>query len=235
MRIRGTWLVAAAAFDAALFCAPNSAEAQSAMPASAPSAGAAISGFGVRATAPDGLFGSSVLPARLARFDDEWTHARQSAAADPALQRLIAPARSLSREQQLAFVQAAVDRHIRWMSSATKWGAHDYWASASETLQRGAGDATDRTILKMQALLALGFNPGDVYMTLGRDPVGGPTTLLVVRLAPASFMSLDDLGGPPLPASHRQGFQPVLSFSTTGSWLHGYRIAARGQGTATGR
>ena len=235
MHYSGKGTFAAAALATGLLFSARNAAAQSALPSSAASIEARIPAFGVGAKAPDGLFGSSVLPARLARFDDQWAHARQSAAADPALQRLIAPARSLSRAQQLAFVQSAVDRQIRWMSSATEWGAHDYWASASETLQRGAGDATDRTIVKMQALLALGFSPGDVYMTLGRDPVGGPMTMLMVRMAPGNFMSLDDLGGPPLPAAHREGFQPVLSFSTTGSWLHGYRTAAHAQAFASAR
>lgn len=183
MRNSGTWTFAVAALGSGLLFSARSAAAQSALPSSAASIEARIPAFGSTAIAPDGLFGSSALPARLARFDDEWTHARQSAAADPALQRLIAPARSLSRAGQLAFVQATVDRQIHWMSSATEWGSHDYWASASETLQRGAGDATDRTIVNMQALLALGFSPSDVYMTLGRDPVGGPMTMLMVRSA----------------------------------------------------
>ncbi|HEV8406633.1 MAG TPA: transglutaminase-like cysteine peptidase [Sphingomicrobium sp.] len=201
--------------------------AQSLIPSSAVSIETAVPGDS--AVPPDGLFGTTTLAARLARFDDQWARAKQSARADPALQRLIAPARSMPREQQIAFVQSGVDQQIRWESDATEWGQHDYWASASETLAHGAGDMKNRTILKMQALLALGFSPDDLYLTLGRDPVGGPMALLAVRIAPGRYLTLDDLGGAPIPADKRESFQPVLSFSETGSWLHASRQVAVSQ------
>jgi len=220
----GNWGVAASALLAcgALGCAQGAA-AQTAISSSAASA---VPAFGVNAVPPDGLFGSAALAVRLARFDEQWTRARQSALADPILQQLVAPARGLSRVQQIAFVQSSVDQQIRWESDATEWGQHDYWASASETLANGAGDMKNRTIVKMQALLALGFSPNDLYLTLGRDPVGGPMTLLAVRTAPGRYLTLDDLGGAPVPADRRERFQPILSFSETGSWLHAFRQAA---------
>ena len=120
------------------------------------------------------------------------------------MQRLVAPARGLSREQQMAYVQAAVTRNIRWMSDATEWGRHDYWASAAETLEHGAGDMENRAIVKMQALRTLGFPARDLYMTMGRDKVGGPITVLMVRLG-RRFYVLDDLGGAPDPGRSPAG------------------------------
>ena len=141
------------------------------------------------------------------------------------MQRLVAPARGLSREQQLGYVQAAVTRNIRWISDATEWGLHDYWASAAETLQHGAGDMEDRAIVKMQALRTLGFPTRDLYLTMGRDKVGGPITVLLVRLG-GRYYVLDDLGGAPTAADRRQGFEPMLTFSHEGAWIHGRTVGA---------
>jgi predicted transglutaminase-like cysteine proteinase len=172
---------------------------------------------------PD-LFGTVALPVRADRYAAGWRRAGLDASFLPSMQRLVAPARGLSREQQIAYVQAAVDRDIRWMSDATEWGLQDYWASAAETLQHGAGDMEDRGIVKMQALRTLGFPSRDLYMTIGVDKVGGPITVLLVRLG-RKFYVLDDLGGSPIPADRRQGFEPMLTLGSNVAWIHGHRIA----------
>ena len=186
-----------------------------------------------RPLSPD-LFGTVAVPVRVRRYDAGWRRAALDASRLPSMQRLVAPARGLGRDQQIAFVQAAVTRNIRWISDATEWGLHDYWASAAETLQRGAGDMEDRAIVKMQALRSLGFPTRDLYLTMGRDKVGGPITVLLVRLG-RNFFVLDDLGGSPIPADRRQGFEPMLTFGHDVSWIHGRRIAgSKRAGTTSG-
>jgi predicted transglutaminase-like cysteine proteinase len=165
------------------------------------------------------LFGTVALQIRGQRFDGEWERARRDASGLPQMQQLIAPARSLSPERQLVYVQAAVNRRIRWMSDATLRGRHDYWASAAETLAAGAGDDKDRAILKMQALHALGFPTSSLYLTLGRDRVGGPESVLLVRLGSRAYV-LDDTDAPPYAPEHRPEFTPVLSFGYGASWVH---------------
>ena len=180
------------------------------------------------------LFGTVALPVRAERYEAGWRRAELDASFLPSMQRLVAPARGLSREQQIAYVQAAVNRNIRWMSDATEWGLHDYWASAAETLQHGAGDMEDRAIVKLQALRTLGVPTRDLYLTMGQDKVGGPITVLLVRLG-QRFYVLDDLGGDPIPAERRQGFEPMLTLCSTTAWIHGHRIAAAARaGMATG-
>lgn len=182
---------------------------------------------------PD-LFGTVALPVRADRYAAGWRRAALDASWLPSMQRLVAPARGLSRDQQIAYIQAAVNRNIRWISDATEWGRHDYWASAAETLQHGAGDMEDRAIVKMQALRSLGFPTRDLYLTMGRDKVGGPITVLLVRLG-RSFFVLDDLGGSPISADRRQGFEPMLTLGHNASWIHGRRIArAKRAGVASG-
>lgn len=166
------------------------------------------------------MLGTTAVSIRAARFGDSWAHAMQDASRSPLLQQLIAPARGMSPLQQLAFVQSRVHNSIRWISDATEWGQHDYWASASETLAHGAGDMEDRAIVKMQALRALGFRPGNLFLTLARDRVGGPITVLTARVD-GRYYILDDTGGTPfLVDSRRSDFQPVLSFGSAGAWVH---------------
>ena len=143
------------------------------------------------------------------------------------MRELIAPAHGLSHRDRIFYVQAAVSRRIRWMSDATEWGRQDYWASARETLLRGAGDDEDRAILKMQALRALGIPTSDLYLTIGKQAIGGPAiAVLLVRVGGEVFL-LDDWSGPPIPIARKHDFQPILSFSGTSSWLHGKRYVGR--------
>jgi len=78
----------------------------------------------------------------------------------------------MNRLQQMAYVQSRVTSNIRWVSDATEWGQHDYWATATQTLAHGAGDEEDRAIVKLQALKALGFNQSDLFLTLAQTDSG---------------------------------------------------------------
>jgi predicted transglutaminase-like cysteine proteinase len=173
------------------------------------------------------VFDTVALRVKPDRYMDDWERARRDDSTDPRMQSLIAPARAMSREGQIAYVQGAVYRAIRWRSDATEWGMHDYWASAAETLAHGAGDMEDRAIVKMQALKNLGFNPSDLFLTLARDRVGGPIAVLMARLNGRYFV-LDDTGGAPFPVDQRKfEFQPVMSFGWAGTWVHTRGMPAR--------
>jgi predicted transglutaminase-like cysteine proteinase len=124
-------------------------------------------------------------------------------------------------------VQSAVAHLIHWRSDATQWGEQDYWASAAETLRSGAGDEEDRAIVKMQALRALGFKRSDLYLTIGKDSVGGPETVLIVR-SNSKYYMLDDTGGGPVLTTARPEFRPAITCGYEGLWIHGYPLADRG-------
>lgn len=171
------------------------------------------------APAPN-ILGMTAQPIRAARFSASAKKAFADASSSPLMQQLIAPARRLNRFQQMAYVQTRVAHNIRWVSDATEWGQHDYWASATETLAHGAGDEEDRAIVKLQALKALGFSSSDLFLTLARDRVGGPITVLMTRLY-GHYWVLDDTGGAPFMVEQRRlEFQPVLSFGVSGSWVY---------------
>ena len=84
----------------------------------------------------------------------------------------------------------------------------------------------DRAIVKMQALRALGFPTRDLYLTMGRDKVGGPITVLIVRFGERYYM-LEDDGGAPFTTDRRPEFKPLMTFGYGGSWVHGYPVAAQ--------
>ena len=184
------------------------------------------------------MLGTVALPIRAARFAESWKRASADATRSPEVQRMISPARAMGRLQKVNFVQSAVHARVRWMSDATQWGQHDYWATAEQTLAKGAGDMEDRAIVKMQALRALGFDRGDLFLTLGRDRVGGPITVLMVRIDDRYFM-VDDTGGPAVPLDRRgHEFQPQLTFGAAGSWVHARKspaTAARASTASFGR
>ena len=178
------------------------------------------------ATAGPNMLGTATSVIRADRFTGSWANAMQDASASPLLQRLVAPARRLGQAEKLRYVQSRVHSSIRWISDATEWGKHDYWATAAQTLARGAGDMEDRAIVKMHALRALGFDPNDLFLTLARDRVGGPITVLTARLNGRYFI-LDDTGGTPFVVdSRRNEFNPVLSFGWSNAWVHKRPAAA---------
>lgn len=224
-----------------LGCVALLADAAHAKPAATVSPGAMTRVPGQQPAVAPAFFNTVAAQISARRFWTEWERARRDASDMPQMQQLIAPARRLPALQKIAYVQSAVSKGIGWRSDATQYGIHDYWASAAETLSNGRGDMEDRAILKMQALRSLGFPIGDLYLTLGRDSVGGPQTVLIVRAAGRYFV-LDDTGAPPYTPDHRPEFKPVLTFGYGASWVHmptnrvavAARPARSASGSATG-
>lgn len=176
---------------------------------------------------PPDVLGTTTLPIQADRYAVEWARASRDASSSPAMRQLIEPARALNRLDQIAYVQAIVAQRIRWRSDATEWGRHDYWASAQETLAHGAGDQEDRAILKLQALRALGFSPRDLYLTIGKESIGGPPIFVLLVRQSGRYFVLDDWSGPPRPVERRKDFVPMLSFAQGGAWIHGKRAGGR--------
>lgn len=122
----------------------------------------------------------------------------------------------------LAAVNAWANARIRFVEDKVLYGKADYWANASTTLKRGAGDCEDIAIAKMQVLAALGLARDDMSLIIARDLVRkADHALLVVRMDGKNWV-LDNSTNQLLDARSSYDYRPIMSFSSSGKWLHGY-------------
>jgi predicted transglutaminase-like cysteine proteinase len=171
---------------------------------------------------PD-VFGTVAVGAGVTFYDARF---RRVAAADrehPMLVEIATALRGLPPEQQLARVQSEVLKRVRWAHDLETMKVYDLWANAGETLERGAGDSEDIAIVEMQALKLAGWNPRDLYISIGRQRKVGAHIVLLAR-TPSGFMVLDDKAARPMNAQYQGRFTPVLTLGEGKSWVHGRRV-----------
>lgn len=191
-----------------------------ALSAAAPSQAFAPLSPGSAAAAPD-AFGSVGLALGPNRYSERWR--RVSASGDSSeLARLVQPARALGAPAKAAFVNAALNRRISYRFDTDPSG--DRWASAAETLRKGAGDCEDYVIAKMHALRRLGVPARDLYMTIGQEGTAGAAHAVLLVRAGGGLYVLDNRTDRLIAERDYRGFHPIISFSAAGgSWLHGYK------------
>lgn len=179
---------------------------------------------------PHDFLGSARLPLHKTSFDAQWNRVR-GAGISPRTLSSLAGHRGMPSRATLAAVNAWSNSHVRYKEDRDLYGQADYWATASNTLRRGAGDCEDIAIVKMQALAALGVPRSNMYLTIARDTVrNADHALLVVRLD-GKYWLLDNATDTLLDAAMSYDYRPIMSFSASGKWLHGY---ARNPGEAPG-
>ncbi|WP_037498807.1 transglutaminase-like cysteine peptidase [Sphingomonas jaspsi] len=178
------------------------------------------------AAAAPNIFGTAALNAGVTIYDARF---RRVAAADRTDGRVLALAESLkglSAVDQLRTVKAEVERRVRFATDLDAMGVFDLWANAGETLARGVGDDEDIAIAEMQVLKAAGYDPADLYLSIGRHKVRGAHVVLVAR-TPEGFYMLDQSEPTIVAASSGRGrFVPQLTVGQGRSWIHGYRRAS---------
>ena len=174
-----------------------------------------------RPASPD-VFGTVAVNAGVTFYDARFRRVAATDARDPLVMRLAAGAANLDPIAKLRLVQQEVSHSVRWAHDLDNMGVADFWANAGETLRRGTGDAEDIAIAKMQVLKAAGFDPKDLYISVGRHSSRGAHILLLARTA-NGFFALDDRDGM-MPASQNARFTPIMTLGQGMSWVHGRRI-----------
>lgn len=167
-------------------------------------------------------FGTVALNAGVTFYDARFRRVASADARDPLIMRLAAGAANLDPVGKLRMIQQEVGQRVRWAHDLDNMGVSDFWANAGETLRRGTGDSEDIAIVKMQALKAAGFNPKDLYISIGRHSTRGAHILLLAKTASGFFM-LDDQEGL-VPANGRGRFTPIMTVGQGMSWIHGRRV-----------
>ena len=174
-----------------------------------------------RPASPD-VFGTVALNAGVTFYDARFRRVAAADARDPLVQGLAAGAVSLDPVAKLRFIQQEINQRVRWMHDLDNMGVADFWANAGETLRRGTGDSEDIAIAKMQVLKAAGFDPKDLYISIGRHSTRGAHILLLARTA-SGFFVLDDRDGIQTPGQNSR-FTPVMTLGQGMSWIHGRRV-----------
>jgi len=172
---------------------------------------------------PD-VFGTAAVGAGVTFYDARFRRVSQADRDDPAILAMAAKLAGMTPEQKLAAVQSMVLKQVRWSHDLENMRVADFWSNAAETLDRGTGDSEDIAIVEMQVLKAAGFDPRDLYISIGRHRRAGSHIVLLAR-TPSGFMALDDRVGRPMDASSVAQFTPVMTIGYGKSWIHGRRIA----------
>jgi len=168
------------------------------------------------------VFGTVALNAGVTFYDARFRRVASTDARDPLVMRLAAGAANLDPVAKLRMVQQEISQAVHWSHDLDNMGVADFWANAGETLRRGSGDAEDIAIAKMQVLKAAGFDPKDLYISVGRHSSRGAHILLLARTA-SGFFALDDKDGM-MPASQNTRFTPIMTLGQGMSWIHGRRV-----------
>ena len=171
---------------------------------------------------PD-VFGTVALNAGVTFYDARFRRVATTDSRDPLVTSLAASVAGLDPVSKLRLVQQTVSNRIRWQHDLDNMGVADFWANAGETLRRGTGDSEDIAIVKMQVLKAAGYNPKDLYISIGRHNVRGAHTVLLAR-APGSFYVLDDTNHDLMTPAQHGRFTPVMTLGQGASWVHGRRV-----------
>jgi predicted transglutaminase-like cysteine proteinase len=170
---------------------------------------------------PD-VFGSVALSVGHTPLDQRWRNvARQRVVGAPA-----AYAASLRGQGELDRVEAVnryVNGRVQFVDDSRQYGRADLWAAASDTLRRGRGDCEDYAIAKLQMLRAAGVPDRDMYLVIAKDLVRRADHALLVVRSGGRMLVLDNGTNRILDADDISDYRPVLTFSASGAWTHGYR------------
>jgi predicted transglutaminase-like cysteine proteinase len=201
------------------------AQGQPAGPPAAPrSAPLAADAIAARLRSEPDLFGSTAIPIGATALSWRWRGAAFAALPRSASwTREVRELAQLPMAERLQRANAWVNRSIAFGSDAQVYGEADHWAGAREALARGRGDCEDYAVTKLQLLRAAGVPASSLYLVVVRDAVRrSDHAVLAVRLN-GRFLVLDNGLDKVLDASAVHDYQPVMTFSSAGTWVHGFR------------
>lgn len=176
--------------------------------------------------ASEDFLGSKRLQIGKTPLDGAWNRVRRGTVSRAYAAGLISAAPDAAPSAKLSAVNAWTNRNVRYADDQAIFGRKDYWADARSTLRRRAGDCEDIAIAKMQLLAAMGFDRSNMYLTIARDLVRNDDhAMLIVRVDGRNWL-LDNATDTVLDANESNGYRPIMSFSQSRAWLHGYSSLA---------
>ena len=177
---------------------------------------------GVESGQPD-VFGSVALRVGNTRLDSKWHRVEHARLTGPAEQ-FAASLKEQGVEDRLSAVNHYVNARVQFEEDIDQYGRSDVWSAANDTLRRGHGDCEDYAIAKLQMLRAAGIADRNLYLVIVRDLITrADHATLVVRAAGHMYV-LDNGTDRLLDSDEIRDYRPVLTFASTGTWTHGYRV-----------
>ena len=173
---------------------------------------------------PD-VFGSVALSVSHTSLDRRWNKVSRGAVGARAAAYASAVA-DRSALEQLDAVNRYVNQRVAFINDIQQYGVSDRWAPANETLRRGRGDCEDFAIAKLQMLRRAGFADKDLYLVILRDLARRADHAVLVVRADGRLLVLDNGTSRIVDSAMIADYRPILTFSGTKAWTHGYRRAA---------
>jgi predicted transglutaminase-like cysteine proteinase len=175
----------------------------------------------VSADRPD-IFNSVALSIGRSPLDARW-HRVASAGVAGAAGNFAASLRDDGIIVKLEAVNGYVNARVRFVDDRVQFGVADRWMPASETLARGRGDCEDFALAKRAMLRAAGVPDKDLYLVVLKDLSRRADHAVLVVRAAGRFLVLDNGTNRIVDSSDVQDYKPVLTFTASNSYTHGYR------------
>lgn len=173
------------------------------------------------------LFNSVAMPVSKTPYDLKWQRAWPGGHG-PVVNRAHhgAPLAALA---QLANVQAGANHRVAVRADPLGTGGGGSSSTGRNSLARESADCEDYAIAKVKPLLALGFQPHNLYLVIGDDRnLMARRAILVVRTH-GKFWVLDSLSSAVVDADLFRDFDPIVTLSMDRKWMHGYARGTRAQ------
>lgn len=170
------------------------------------------------------VFGSVALAIGSTPLDAQWRRAG-AAGAPGSLGRWtagFARPNGANTEALLGEVNRWVNSRLTFTDDAPRRGQADQWAGADASLSRGRGDCEDYAIAKMQLLSALGLDRNRMFLVIARDLVRRADHAVLVVQVDDRFLVLDNMTDAVLDSNRIADYRPIMSYSASGRWIHGY-------------
>lgn len=170
---------------------------------------------------PD-VFGSTALAVSRTPLDSRWRKvARARVHGAPAA--FATTLRDRDEVERAEAVNRYVNGRVQFADDIRQYGRPDHWTTASETLRRGVGDCEDYAVAKLQLLRLAGIEDRNLYLVIVKDLARRSDHAVLVVRAGERMLVLDNGTDRLLDTWAVTDYRPVISFSASGAWTHGYR------------
>lgn len=133
--------------------------------------------------------------------------------------------RGLRGRELLTAVNRSVNAMIAYRSDERLYRRADHWASLAEIVARGAGDCEDYAIAKMWVLRAAGVPSESMQITVLRDTRRGLDHAVLAVHVDGEMLILDNVHDRVLADARVRDYAPLFTVASTGSFVHGRRVA----------